>query len=102
MTKERNYCSVGSLFPFAAGFIDESLGCVDKRDVTRMSMLDTEMMNKMLLDQSGSAWVEKELVRLRSEIQKLKSVVRKRFAPQRSSGLVKLTFHPLNRIVEDS
>lgn len=54
----------------------------------------------MLFDQRGNAWVEAELVRLRSENPKLKSVEEKVFAPHCSSRLLTLKCCLLDHVAD--
>lgn len=75
----RNYYASDIVFPFVAPFIHKIFGFVERCSLTTMTVLYTEMANKVLFDQSGGAWVEGESVRLWSEIWKLKRVAGKTF-----------------------
>lgn len=65
-------------------------------------MLYTEMVLDVLLDQRGGGLVKNELVRLRSGIWKLQSVVERTFAAQCSSGSFTLKSHIRDHLLHDS
>lgn len=90
MMEERNYYAVDRVFSFGAALTNGGLGLAESCDFTRMKVLFTEVVNKALTGQRGGGWVERELVRLRSNIWKLKSVVAKTFAPHCSPSLFTL------------
>lgn len=95
------YHAAGPLSPFVAAYSDKSLDFVERYGWTQMSMLYAETTNQMISDQGGNAVVRGELVRLWSEISKLKGVVKKTFALYCSSGLIRLNYHSLNPPVEN-
>lgn len=64
MMERRYYYAVDPVFPLIAAFIERSSGFVKKGDLIRMSLLCTEMVGNVLLDQKEGAWAEGELVRL--------------------------------------
>lgn len=82
-----NYIAVDVVLPSAASFMARSLGFLERCDLTRMNVLYTGSVNKVLFEHKDSAWVEGEQVRLCLEIWKIKSVVEKTIAPHCSSGL---------------
>lgn len=43
MLKSRNHYDFDTVFPYAATFVDRSLGLMKKSDLTRMSLLHTEI-----------------------------------------------------------
>lgn len=98
--ERRNYYALGTVFPFVAKCADRSFGFVNRCDLTRVSMLYAETVNKMLLDYSGSAWVEDESWRLWLVDWKLKSTVEKVFGRYCSSGLFTLRVRLLNQLVD--
>lgn len=51
-----------------------------------MTLLYSEIVNKVLFDQRGSVWVKREIVRLRSRILKLRRTVEE--TPARIDHLV--------------
>lgn len=59
------------------------------------------MVNKVLFDHGGGAWIESELFRLRQEILKFKKFVEKTSARHFSSRLFTLNFTLLNHLGDD-
>lgn len=68
MRERRNYYAADTVCQFVAAFSDKGLDFVVRCDLTLMSVLYTEMVENVSFDQRDGAWVEDELVRLRSEI----------------------------------
>lgn len=68
MMERKNYYGTDTLFPIVAALVDKSLGLVENRDLTLINVFYTEMIQKVLFDPRGDAWVKNELERLRSEI----------------------------------
>lgn len=66
-----------------------------------MNVLSTEMLNKVLHDQKSSAWVEGQLVGLRSKLCRFKIVGEKSIAPHCSSGLLTLRSNLLGHLLKD-
>lgn len=64
-----------------------------------MSILYVEMMSEVHLDRRDDAWVQGELLRLRSEIRKFKRVAENTFAQHYSSGLLTLIFYLSNHLL---
>lgn len=102
MMEGRNYYAVDAVASFVAALTDGSPGSVERCDLTRMSTLYTRMVSRVDFNQRGSAWVESELVRARSEIWKLRSVSKKIFLPHCSFRLCRLISHLLNHATDDS
>lgn len=73
--ERRKYYAINTMFPFVAAFIERSLVFVESCEVTRINILNTQTVNKVLCNQRRRAWGEDEVVRLRWEISKFKSVV---------------------------
>lgn len=63
-----NYYAVSMVFPVVTAFIDRNLGFVERTGLTRMGVLFTETIQKVLFNHRGVAGMECELKRLRSEI----------------------------------
>lgn len=101
LMKRRNYYDADTLFPFAPLLADINLGFVERCDLTRVSVLDMEVVSQLLSDHIGAAWMARELVRLRLETSMLKTVVERTSVPHFSSGLCPLKFHFLEPIMED-
>lgn len=66
--EKRNYYAVCTVLPIAAACIDKSHGLVERRNFNGINELCTKLVNKVLFDQGGGAWVARERERLRSEI----------------------------------
>lgn len=99
MMEKRNHFAVDTVFQFVAAFIYSSLGFVKRCDLTRIILLCTEVESKVLFDQRGGACVGSEVVRLRSEIWKLKDFFDNIFAPHCSSSSFTLNFHLLDYLL---
>lgn len=68
MKKGQNYYAVDIELPCVAALTGKSIGFVERGSLTRMNLLYTEMAIIVLSDQRSTAWVEGEVVRLRSKI----------------------------------
>lgn len=68
VTERRNYYASDTVFSCFAVFIDGSLRFVKMSSLTWMNIFYNGMPNKALFDQRGDAWVELEIMRLRSKI----------------------------------
>lgn len=68
MLGRKNNDASETLSPFASAIIDGSLESLERRDLTRMSVLYTKIVNEVVFDQIDGAWVKGELVRLRQRI----------------------------------
>lgn len=67
-----------------------------------MNFLLTKKVGKAHSNQKGETWVNVELLRLRSEIYKLRNSAEKPVAPHFSSDLVMLKLRPLNHVLNSS
>lgn len=95
MKEGGNYCAADTVVPFVVAFTERSFGSSESCNLTRMNVLSSETVRKLVSDQRGRVWVEGNLVRLRSLIWKLKSVVKKTFGLHCSSDLFTLELHLL-------
>lgn len=96
--EKRNYHDVDTVLLFVASFIYRSPGFVEKGDFTRMNVVYSKRISKLLFDKIGEVWTAGELARFWSEISKIKTVAERTFRPHRSSGLLTLRFHLLDHV----
>lgn len=75
MMEQRNRFADDALFQVRAEFVGRSFSFVGKDDLTRMSVMYTNNLSKVLFDHRGRAWVASELVILQLENRKFKSAV---------------------------
>lgn len=101
MMKERAYCATDAVVPVFAAFIDENPGFMKKSDLILMTVVYTEMENRVLFDHGDKAQVQDALGRLRPETRKFKSVVGNAFVPHHKFGFLTLQALILDLLVED-
>lgn len=81
------------MFLFVASFMGKISDFVERRTLTRESMVHTEIVGLLLFNQNRAACSRGELASLRWEISKFRALVGKMFAPHCSSGLFTLSFN---------
>lgn len=101
MLDRRNVFALGTLLPFDAAFNDRSLSSVERCSSPRSTVFYTTMVIKALSQQIEDAWMGDELVRLQSEISKLKGIFEQRSTPHCSPGALTIKFRFLNHLLDD-
>lgn len=102
MMERRSCYAADTVFLVVTVFTDRSLCLVERKKLILMNGLYNEMLGMVLLDLRGDAWVQHELVRLRSDIWEFKSVAEKIFATHCSSVFLKVKVHLVTYLLEDS
>lgn len=101
MMEKRQFYTAGAKFWSVMALNDRSLGFMEKRDLTRVKVLKTEVVNKVLLNHTPGARVKEELIRLRSKTRKFKSAFEKAFGLHCSSDLSRLGLHFLDQLLDE-
>lgn len=63
------------VFPFAASFVQRSIGLEADFDLTPMNLQYIDILNKVVVYHREEQWVKSELSWLRSEIEEFKRVL---------------------------
>lgn len=92
-------CRHGS--SFFASFTIRSLGFEPQCELARMSLQNTDIIDKVLVDCRDVHGLEKKLSTLRSENEEFSSVFRKFSASSCLLGLFSLKFHILSHLIGD-
>lgn len=100
MLKAINHYSVDAEICFAAALTDRLFGFVERGNWTRMNVLYTKIVNKVLFGHKDGSWVEGEVVGLWSEICKFKECCSKKFEPHCSFHSSTLKFYLLDFLVD--
>lgn len=82
-------------------FNDGSIGFEANRELARVRVQYTDIVNMVLVDHREVHWVESELFRLRFESEEFECDVQRLFAPHCTSGLYTLEFHCLDHRAEN-
>lgn len=81
MMEKTGHCAFDTVFSLVGAFVGRSLTAVKRWGLTRLNLFYTESVDKKLPDHSGDAWLRNKLAKLRSEICKFNSVVKKHLLP---------------------
>lgn len=101
MLERKDSYAVDRVFPPTAPFTDSTLTFKGRCELSRLKVQYRYLVNKVQIDKREKAWLDGELMLLRSEIEEFKPVVERVFVSHCPFRLRAVKFHLLNHLVED-
>lgn len=101
MLEGKDYRTLDCFFPFIFAYVDSWLGYSEEAPLTKIHVLYTDLVNRLMSDNYSNGWSDAELQDLRSTVLTFKKQVWSLFGPHCDRGLNTLKFHLLDHLVDD-
>ena len=101
MLEGKDYRTLDMFFPFIFGYVDSWLGYAEDAPLTKIHVMYTDLVNRLMSNNNGNGWSTGELQDLRSAVHLFKEHVWTLFGPHCDRGLNTLKFHLLDHLVDD-
>lgn len=98
--RKNTYKSVDMVFPFAAELIDQYTGWMEEAPVTKVQVLYSELILRMMTDNCPKGWSERQVMYPQSHIEQFQKSLVRTLSDHCDSGLKTLKFHLLHHAVE--
>lgn len=99
MLDGKAHCAVDMVFPFVAWFTGKSKRFGADHDLNEMSVQFFDLEYKVLVSHREIRWVDKELLKLRSQTEELKHIFHRVSAMRCTSVMYTLKFHLFDHLV---
>lgn len=101
MLEGKDYRTLDMSFPFIFGYVGTWLGYYEDASLTRVHVMYTDLVNRVMSDNNSNGWSTEDLEELRSTVLLFKKQVWALFGPHCDRGLNTLKFHLLDHLVDD-